>query len=204
MPHARILGFSYDADIVNFSASRGDASTARMTDHAATLLSHLYQLRQETGSTDRPLVVIAHSLGGLVTQHMLHLSTISPDMRSIETCVLGIIFLGTPNLGSDLASWGKVAADIVRLSLKPANKDILAVLHPNSEVTSIVQRDFYSLLRRRNKASAELHVTCFFEELPVKGVGLVVPRHSAEIKGYGCHAIHANHKVCFTTYGDQF
>ncbi|KAF5488814.1 Protein SERAC1 [Colletotrichum fructicola] len=39
-----------------------------------------------------------------------------------------------------------------------------------------------------------LEITCFFEELPIPGVGLVVPQDSAVIPGYIPIGIHSNHQ----------
>ncbi|KAI1196141.1 hypothetical protein F5X97DRAFT_223653 [Nemania serpens] len=36
-------------------------------------------------------------------------------------------------------------------------------------------------------------MTCFYEEMPVVGVGLIVPQDSAIIPGYVPIGIHANH-----------
>jgi hypothetical protein len=60
----------------------------------------------------------------------------------------GVIFLGTPQHGSDLAAWGQLGATLTKLIRRP-NKDIIAVLRPGSDMLANIQRDFHSLLRSR-------------------------------------------------------
>ncbi|EWY86058.1 hypothetical protein FOYG_10715 [Fusarium oxysporum NRRL 32931] len=38
-----------------------------------------------------------------------------------------------------------------------------------------------------------LQITCFFEELPMPGVGTIVSKESASLEGYSAFSIHANH-----------
>lgn len=202
MPDARILGFSYDADIVHFW-SRSPASTARLTNHAEAMIGQLLRQREASDTINRPLIFIAHSLGGLVTQCALRLSSTSasPRLQTLEKCTKGIVFLGTPNLGSDLASLGSLAASLANLTVS-ANKDIVGVLKPDSEVTRMIQTDFYNLLNSRISSGKSLDVTCFFEELEVPGAGLIVPFHSAQIQGYPCYGIHEDH-MDMTKFADR-
>ena len=65
LPNARILTFGYDADIVHFTKAAGQ-NTVR--DHGKNLMSDLSMLRYQTKSTDRPIIFVAHSLGGLVSK----------------------------------------------------------------------------------------------------------------------------------------
>lgn len=83
-----------------------------------------------------------------------------------------MIFLGTPQHGSDLAAWGKVAVNLTKI-VKGANKDIVSVLRPGSETLANIQRDFHSLLRVRINDGAEISITSFYEELAVPLIGEV-------------------------------
>ncbi|KAL2044651.1 hypothetical protein N7G274_002425 [Stereocaulon virgatum] len=56
-----------------------------------------------------------------------------------------------------------------------------------------VENGFHKILRLRKEEGSEISITCFYEELRVIGFGEIVPLHSAEIKGYSCYGIHANH-----------
>ncbi|KAL9074561.1 MAG: hypothetical protein Q9161_002153 [Pseudevernia consocians] len=191
LPDTRILSFGYHADIINFW---NPASNSRLSSHAEDLVGDLVRERERTDTESRKILFVAHSLGGLVTEYALSHSrhTAEKHIRQVERCTVGIVFLGVPHCGSDLASWGKLGTRMVGI-LRRANKDIVGVLDPGSEMLHEVQKGFYTILRLRKDEGSELSITCFFEELPVIAVGEIVPLHSAEIKGYSCYGIHANH-----------
>lgn len=75
--------------------------------------ARLYEIVKKLGTPSRPVAIVAHSMGGLVSGEMLRLNT----QRGGElTPILGpIITLGTPFDGSleaytNLQGWGKIAA----------------------------------------------------------------------------------------------
>ena len=58
--------------------------------------------------------------------------------------------------------------------LKQTNAEILVVLKSNSEVLERVQNDFHTMIRSRGQDGLPpIEITCFFEELPLPGVGIV-------------------------------
>jgi hypothetical protein len=58
--------------------------------------------------------------------------------------------------------------------LKQTNPQILAVLENDSEVLARVQDGFHTMVRSRNQSKLQpIEITCFFEELPLPGVGVV-------------------------------
>jgi hypothetical protein len=58
--------------------------------------------------------------------------------------------------------------------LKQTNPEILAVLGRESEVLARVQDEFHTMVRSRNQERLQsIEITCFFEELPLPGVGVV-------------------------------
>jgi hypothetical protein len=117
---------------------------------------------------------VAHSLGGLVTEEALCWSRNSAEkhIQQVGSSVTGIVFLGTPHFGSDLAAWAKLATSIARIA-KQANSDLVSVLSPGSEVLAKIQKGFHNLLRLRQEDGTELSLTCFYEELPLPVVGEV-------------------------------
>lgn len=86
--------------------------------------------------------------------------------------VKGIIFLGTPHAGSDLAKWGNVLTGIASIFSKP-NRDILRVLTPGSEMLAAVQQDFHTMLDTRRDIGKKMKIFCFYEEYRVASVGEV-------------------------------
>lgn len=58
--------------------------------------------------------------------------------------------------------------------LRKTNPEILAVLERESEVLARVQDEFHTMVRLRNQEKLHpIEITCFFEELPLPGVGVV-------------------------------
>ncbi len=84
------------------------------------------------------------------------------------------MFLGVPHCGSDLEAWATFGRRMVSI-FAPANKDIVNVLNPDSEMLHMVENNFHTIVRQRKDDPIKL--TCFYEELAVKGIGEVVDIH---------------------------
>ena len=81
--------------------------------------------------------------------------------------------MGTPHRGAGLAEWASLLARSVGL-VKQTNANIVKVLRRESEVLALMQDNFFNLMRARDQESlSPIQVTCFFEELPVPGIGTV-------------------------------
>ena len=168
---ARILAFNYDADVVHFW---NPASQNRISNHAENLLDTLSRLRENTKAQRRPISFIAHSLGGLVVENALRISRLSAEtyIQMIDPCVNSVIFLGSPHFDADIASWAKSGTDLVQI-MRKANKEIVSVLQPGSEMLAEVQRGFHNIMRLRAEEGSDIAITCFYEELPLPIVGEV-------------------------------
>lgn len=120
------------------------------------------------------VIFIAHSLGGLVAQNALCLSQTSAELhiRDVGNSILAIMFVGTPHLGADIASWARLGTSIASLVTRPA-RDLVRVLEPGSEMLASIQDRFHSILRSKRDDGQEILITCFYEELPMLGVGEV-------------------------------
>jgi len=185
---ARILTYGYDAYVLRKSV----ASSNRLIDHATNLLNDLTADRASTPS--RPIIFVAHSLGGLICKQAILQSRNHPDnhLRSIFDSTIGILFMGTPHKGSWMADWAKIPASALGM-FKSVNKSLLEVLETNNQILELIQTNFWSTIRERQKAGQPPEVTCFFEELPLPGVGIVVSKESATLDGYNSISIHGNH-----------
>lgn len=124
--------------------------------------------------SQRPIVFVVHSLGGLVVQKALSISRgrAGPHLTHVEASTAGIAFIGTPLNGSDLAAWAVLCARLVS-KFKDANVNILKTLERESEVLRETQDAFGHLLRSRERQGRPIQVTCFYEELALTGVGIV-------------------------------
>ncbi|KAI9710416.1 MAG: hypothetical protein M1812_007452 [Candelaria pacifica] len=192
VPRSRILTFGYDADVTHFWAM---ASNNRIGNHAMNLVNALAQLRDRTETEDRPIIFVTHSLGGLVFEDALLSSKNSaePHIQSLLDHTVGVCFLGTPHCGSEIANWASVFGNIASV-VRTTNMSLLNVLKPESEVLARIQQEFHTMLRaRRNQGLEPLKITCFYEELAVRGIGEIVPKHSAILPAYNAIGIRANH-----------
>lgn len=58
--------------------------------------------------------------------------------------------------------------------IKQTNSRIVDVLNRDSEVLERVQDSFFTMIRSRDQEKLPpIEITCFFEELPLPGIGLV-------------------------------
>jgi pimeloyl-ACP methyl ester carboxylesterase len=77
------------------------SKTMPLTDRAINCLA----LLDAYGVGERPLAVVAHSMGGLLTKQMLHHShAMAREFGSFSRALRGVVFLSTPHSGSPLAS----------------------------------------------------------------------------------------------------
>ncbi|KAI0191514.1 hypothetical protein EV127DRAFT_428547 [Xylaria flabelliformis] len=174
LPTARILTFGYNAYVTGW---KGIVSQNRIADHSFNLLIALAHYRE--GKEDTALSTAREQT--------------DPRFKSILRSVRGIIFLGTPHYGAGLAVWGNRLSTYIGV-VKWTNSKIVEVLRADSEVLARIQNGFHTMIQARSAEELEsIKIICFYEEIPLKVIGFVVPRHSAVIPGYTHIGIHSNH-----------
>lgn len=104
-----VWSFGYQ---VSSSAWRG--TTMPLADRA----NHALATLEAQGLGQRPIVFICHSFGGLVVKQMLRngMDLNQPRWRAIAQSARGIVFLATPQYGSDVANWLKYVGSVLRLT----------------------------------------------------------------------------------------
>ena len=123
----RIMSFRYNAD-----AAFGN-TTATISDCASDLLGSLAARRGNADETARPIVFIAHSLGGIVVKQALILSESESKYTSVNHHTKGIFFFASPHKGSNFANYGNALAKLAtRLMNRPTPK-LLNALQNNSQ-----------------------------------------------------------------------
>jgi len=173
LPEARVITYGYDADVARWIGPAGQNS---VREHATTLVNDLVRYRARTQSHRRPLLWVAHSLGGLVLQDALVVCNTPRDesQRDILDCTRGIAFMGVPHAGSDLEMFAEAIVDIVNLSMvKKANKLLIEALHRRSEILANIRDDFMTIINSSSKRDHEISLHSYIEEMPIHGTGRV-------------------------------
>jgi hypothetical protein len=103
----------------------------------------------------RPLLFIAHSLGGIVVKEALRRSrgceTHQSHLRSIYESTSGIFFFGTPHGGADPRGLLQhIAEKIVRAAGFSVNEQIVNTLLPSSERLRELREEFGPMARQKN------------------------------------------------------
>ncbi|KAB5515378.1 hypothetical protein GE09DRAFT_1231411 [Coniochaeta sp. 2T2.1] len=188
LPTARVLTFGYDAYVADW---RGVVSQNRIGNHAWNLLTSLAAYRDRDDTNVRPIIFVCHSLGGLALVRSRERP--EPHLQNILRSTRAIAFLGTPHHGAGLAYWAELLSRYIGV-VKQTNSEIVAVLRSESEVLARIQASFHTMVMARSREGSGLtEICCFYEELPLPGIGQVVPQHSAVLPGYIPIGIRSNH-----------
>ena len=168
LPESRILTYGYDTKIRHWI--KGPVSQKTVYDHAWDLLCSLEALRRSPNERRRPILFIAHSLGGIIVKEALRRSQgcMPPQAHlcSVIEAVVGVVFFGTPHSGADPRNFLHhiLSASAQALGIQ-VNKRIVEMLMPNSERLKSLTNEFSGMCRKR-----KWHVFSFQEEYGVLGL----------------------------------
>ena len=114
--------------------------------------------------TDRPLLFIAHSLGGIVVKEMLRQSyghvNHQTRLRTISDSTRGIIFFGTPHGGADPKGLLKtIAENLGKVFGFEVHEQVLETLLPSSERLRQLGDEFRPMAREQRWS-----IHCFQED----------------------------------------
>ena len=154
--HANVLVYGYNADV--YSSKKDQSPSANFIHmHAQSLVTSLTQYRKSEGTERSPIIWVAHSLGGIVTKRALLYSNDvrahhHEDFRSIFVSTYGIIFLGTPHTGSDLAGWGRIlqamSDAVVPRRFFETEPILLKTLKKDNETLQAINSHFLDIYQR--------------------------------------------------------
>lgn len=159
-----------------------------------TVAASLSELMRAKKIGKRPLVLVCHSLGGVIAKAMLRAcesSTTAPKMAIFENC-RGVVFLASPHTGSPLASI---------LSLIPGVGSKQTKELANAGAMLVDLNTWY-----KNKAPAAGIKTCAFYETINTNGAMVVDAGSANPGVPDCDPIpiDANHRdICKFAHRDE-
>ncbi|GAP85160.2 putative and NB-ARC domain-containing protein [Rosellinia necatrix] len=196
---ANVLVYGYNADV--YSKKHGsNPSDNFIYMHAQTLVTSLTHYRKDELTSSNPIIWVCHSLGGILVKRALLYSndlrtSQHEDYRSIYVSTYGIVFLGTPHTGSDIATWGAVlqamSDTVVPRSFFQSESVLLKTLKRDNETLQNINNHFLDVYQRFKILMAhENHKT------DLKGTKtLVVDATSAgpQLPGVTYYAIEATH-----------
>ncbi|KAH8669660.1 hypothetical protein BGZ60DRAFT_528133 [Tricladium varicosporioides] len=182
---------------------------------AEDLCAKLAAEQSSTKTEDRPIIFIAHSLGGLVAAQVLvhgEQRTNNSSAKSITKNLRGLIFLGTPFRGSSVAKPAEIARRILEVFGVNTQQHTLKLLGVDSKRLDKLTRAFPEVLnKRRTSKNPEYRIEAFFFYKTLKtSFGIrsvqIVEVESAQLPGCGDPApIRADHiGICkFKTEKDE-
>ncbi|KAI8962531.1 Alpha/Beta hydrolase protein [Daldinia sp. FL1419] len=213
IPESRIFLFGYDTSITQRDPSR--VANTEIHSDANDLCTKLAAERSSTDTNERPIILVAHSLGGLVAAQVLVHGDQRAEASSAEIIaknIRGLIFLGTPFRGSPSARKAEVIRRILQVFGANTQEHTLKLLGVDSERLDELTRAFPEVLNKRRASknpSDRIEAFFFYEVLKTKigfGSTQIVEPESAQIPGCGDAApIRADHiGICkFKTQKDE-
>ena len=126
--------------------------------------------RKRVACQGRPLVFVAHSLGGVLVKIALTEATRHPQdgekktLRDIGDSCKGIFFYGTPIRGSHLAKWGDILLNFTWMLpyAREKNKQVIQQLKFDSEQLDNTAREFTEY-----RKSSQVRIYNFLEGVPL-------------------------------------
>ncbi|KAJ1336157.1 ankyrin repeat domain-containing protein 50 [Microdochium nivale] len=161
---ARILTYGYDSRVTH---GYRQANQNNIFSHAKDLLYAIKRAKPPT----RPIIFVAHSMGGLLVKEMLRRSDTSEEseIQDVVKSTNAIIFMGTPHRGSpQLANLGETVRLLGSAILRvDSNAKLLRSLGTDSPELELSREAFITLWRRY-----DFRVKTFQEALPWKGLNV--------------------------------
>ncbi|RDL31471.1 uncharacterized protein BP5553_09680 [Venustampulla echinocandica] len=161
-PNARILLYAYE------SSPAFGTDKERFVHQANSLLECLRLKRR--GEPERPLIMMGHSLGGILIKQALVNAQNNPKYKSIKDATFAVVFFGTPHAGpsDDLkVKFAKSCVSVAQSMPWRVSNDIMEGLKRGSLFSDVLHENWRHQLEQYRFLS-------FYE-----GIGSIVPRESA-------------------------
>ncbi|CAG8006110.1 unnamed protein product [Penicillium salamii] len=181
---SRIMGFGYDSAIVH--RDRAQVTQGSLLTFARDLCTSLKTKRSDTGTSECPILLVAHSLGGLVCAQAVVLgdrNAIGDNVEVVSSSVKGIIFLGTPFGGSDKTKWADLVRGILNI-MRQTDQTTLKSLAEDSDELKALETAFGEVMRKRSRGPNKIECVFFYEELDTHRLR-IVKEGSASMPGIG-------------------
>ncbi|KAF7669589.1 hypothetical protein LDENG_00173850 [Lucifuga dentata] len=170
-PNLRVLSVEYDSHLSDWKA-KCPAENQRKS--LAYRSQELLKKLKSAGVGERPVVWVAHSMGGLLVKKMLLDASEDPDMAGLLKNTKGIVFYSVPHHGTFMAEYSVNARYLLFPSIE------VRELCKDSPALRDLNENFLNIAKEK-----EFKVLSFAETLPTN-IGsmikiLVVPLQSADL-----------------------
>ncbi|KAB5528100.1 hypothetical protein GE09DRAFT_975274 [Coniochaeta sp. 2T2.1] len=165
----RIHTFGYSSAIFT------DGGVLEIPDFARSMLAAIQDAPSIPPEDAPPLVLVGHSMGGLVIKKAYILGHEIPEFQPLVNRIKAFFFLATPHQGADIALTLSRVLSVVNGKRQPS---FVNDLFPQSPVVQSINDDFPRLC----DSEESLQLFSFFETRPMNygvGRGLIVDKHSA-------------------------
>ncbi|KAL8938801.1 MAG: hypothetical protein Q9216_003701 [Gyalolechia sp. 2 TL-2023] len=109
---ARVMIYGYDSTLINKKCND------RIKDWADDLLYQLGHVRTSARESQRSILFICHSLGGIVAREaMIRLHRYSKNYDGVRLKLCGLVFLSTPHSGTTEADWNQFLSNLSEATL---------------------------------------------------------------------------------------
>ncbi|KIM98677.1 hypothetical protein OIDMADRAFT_31451 [Oidiodendron maius Zn] len=143
MPTARVMLYGYESRL------QDSTSFANLDDLASSLQIAICRVLR---SERKHLILIGHSLGGLLIKEALVRIAESDSDSDLVSLVFGALFFGVPNDGMDIES-------LIPMVNNQPNRFLLESLHDvNPQILTLQNRSFSRILKQTN-----FEIFCFYE-----------------------------------------
>ena len=164
----KVGSIGYPADAFHWSGTAGEMA---LPDRSKAIVDLLIS----NGIGTRPLVFVAHSLGGLVVKQVLRIASDmnQPAWEELVANTCGVVFLATPHQGAVLASIANA------LSIIAPRVNAAQLASNDSHLRDL--NDWY----QQNATSKAIKTHIYYETKPI-GPALIVTQESATLGVQGC------------------
>ncbi|KAK5125182.1 hypothetical protein LTR85_000858 [Meristemomyces frigidus] len=155
-PRSRIMLYDY-------ASAWGGALKVRATMKSicTVLLDDLREKRKGGAESTRPLILIGHSMGGVVIAKTLCMAKARKEYEAIATCTMGCAFFGVPFRGTEMA---KIALLYSSMFGNEAYEALLTFMRTEKNDTlDEVREDFVEFC---GKLNPPVDLFCAYEEVP--------------------------------------
>ncbi|KAI9840817.1 MAG: hypothetical protein M1837_001290 [Sclerophora amabilis] len=165
LPTARVMTFGFERG-VSFKKS------TPITDLAKSLLECLMGKRSKDLEQQRPLIFLAHSMGGLVVKQALVYAHNDGRFHILEESTIGVMFFGTPHRGTEQIKYGGVLQRLANI-MKKRDASLMKALQGDSDTLARLTQESRHQLSKYKLVS-------FYEGRPTGlSSSLIVDKHSA-------------------------